>query len=116
MTDGQLVLPGDLLQALHLMGSRGRRCVMQQLVQIEPDLAEHLETNLSRIRREYLKADLSEDQTQHLQHENEALILISLMAMRGGLVRLWREQFGGGKIVHLNGIAGAPPAGSDVQA
>ena len=102
MSTDQIVQTTDVRDALDLLQRHGRGRVLQQLVEIEPDLAEHVLEELCRLDRGLLKADLDAKQARQLYEQSEALVLVSLLALRRGLVRLWHDQFAGHRLAQID--------------
>lgn len=102
MTTDQLVQSKDVLDAVRHMRRRPQHEVLRELEQTEPDLAEHVMEELSRLHQLLLRTGLTPKQTRRIYQQGQTLALVSIVALRRAYLRLWREQMTGSRLVQLD--------------
>lgn len=92
MPTDQLVQSRDVLDAVMQIRRQGRAQVLRQLEQLEPDLAEYVMEESSRIYQAVLATGVAHRHVQRLHRRCEGLVLVTLLALRHATLRLWRQD------------------------
>ena len=102
MASDQLVHARDVLDALRQVQRPSRCDPLRELERVEPDLAEHIMEELSRLHHELVRHDIPPKRARQLDRRCESLVLVAVLALRRAYVRLWREQMTGTRLVQLD--------------
>lgn len=101
MASDQLVSARDVLDALTEVKRRGRERCMEELDQVEPDLASFVMESLSEIHRLIMDLHGKPKQSRRLQCRVETLVLVSLFAVRKAGYRSWCADAAGTPLAEL---------------
>ena len=114
MTSDRHVTPRSILHALTELQRQGTRRSMEQLEQTEPDLAEFVIEWLSLSHQELMALGGPAKRTRYAYRRVEALVLVSLQALRQSHFELWREQASGTRLREIDPslAAGGDPGSS----
>ena len=92
MASDRIVSARNVLDALSELKRIGTTTALEQLEQIEPDLASYLMEELGRVHEALLKLHAKPRITRRLIHQIELMTLVSVMALRNSQIRLWQEE------------------------
>jgi hypothetical protein len=101
MPSDQQVHPRLILRALGRLQRQGRRVMLEELEQAEPELASYLMENLSLIHRRLSSQIASEAKLRGIHRRIEELCLVCLEALRQGHRELWQQSISGTPLAEL---------------
>jgi hypothetical protein len=116
VTSDRHVTPRSILRALTELQRQGTRRAMEHLEQTEPDLAEFVIEWLSLSHQELLGLGGPAKRTRNAYRRVEALVLVSLQALRQSHFELWRELASGTRLGEIDpslAATGGDPGSSE---
>ena len=96
MASDQQVTSKMILQTLQELTRKGTTPVLEQLEQVEPDLASYLMETLTTIYHQILSLGGSAKKSKRVYRQVQTLAVACIMAMRQGHFELWRKNEGPG--------------------
>ena len=111
MATDQQVSARAVLDAVMELRRRGSRQALQELEQVEPDLASYLMESLSDVHQKLLALGGPAKASRRLYDDMQSLALVCIAALRKGHYELWRQSDAGAKLDPPD--SGAAPLPSD---
>lgn len=114
MASDQQVSARSVLDAVMELRRRGARQALEELEQVEPDLASYLMESLSDVHRQLLALGGPAKASRRLYRDIQSLTLVCITALRKGHYELWRQSDAGSNLDPPGGAEppadGSPPA------
>jgi len=92
MASDQQVTSKMILQTLQELTRTGTTPILEQLEQVEPDLASYLMETLTTIYHQILGLGGSAKKSQKVYRQVQNLALVCIVALRKGHFELWRQN------------------------